>query len=73
MKLFFLNILLSIGNKLDLLCLLFPIANKWKQIGQSLSITKADLENLCAERSSETERLAGVIQIWFDKKTSPVK
>ena len=59
---------MTIGNKLDLLCLLFPIANKWKQIGQSLSITKGDLENLCAERSSETERLAGVIQIWFDKK-----
>ena len=64
---------MTIGNKLDLLCLLFPIANKWKQIGQSLSITKGDLENLCAETSSETERLAGIIQIWFDKKTSPVK
>ena len=57
-----------IGDKLDLLCLLLPIANKWKEIGESLSLTKGDLENLCAERSSKTDRLAGVIQIWFDKK-----
>ena len=64
---------MTIYDKLYLLCLLFPIANKWKKIGQFLSITKGDLEKLCAEWSRETKRLTIVIQIWFDKITCPVK
>ena len=51
----------------------FSIANKWEKIGQFLSITKGDLEKLCAECSRETKRLTIVIQIWFDKITYPVK
>ena len=70
---YFLFSLLTIGNKLDLLCLLFPIANKWKEIGESLSITKGDLESLSTERSSEREKLKSVILIWFDTKTCPLK
>ena len=62
-----------IGNKLELICLLFPIANKWREIGESLSIIEGDLENIETEKFSNTDRLAGVIQMWFDKKTRPVK
>ena len=62
-----------IGNKLELICLLFPIANKWREIGESLSIIEGDLENIETEKCSNTDRLAGVIQMWFVKKTRPVK
>ena len=58
---------------MELICLLFPIANKWRELGESLSIREGDLENLETEKCSNTDKLAGVIQIWFDKKTSPVK
>ena len=58
---------------MDIIRLLFPIAYKWKEIGEALSIRDGDLENLRDERSRNTDRLSGVIQIWFDKQTSPVK
>ena len=64
---------LTIGNKLDLIRLLFPIAYKWRKIGEALSIKNGDLENLCTERTDDADRLSAVIQIWFDKQTSPVK
>ena len=67
------NIFLTIGNKLDLIRLLFPIAHKWRKIGEALSINYGDLENLRTERSDNADRLSAVIQIWFDKQTSPVK
>ena len=62
-----------LGNKLELISLLYPIAHKWKEIGEALSIRDGDLENLCDERSCNVDRLSGVIQIWFDKQTCPVK
>ena len=31
------------------------------------------MENIETETFSNTDRLAGVIQMWFDKKTRPVK
>ena len=65
--------LLTLENKLDIVRLLFPIAHKWKEIGESLSIRDGDLENLRDERSRNTDRLSGVIQIWFDKRTCQVK
>ena len=65
--------ILTIGNKLDLIRFLFPIAHKWRKIGEALSIKNGDLENLRVEKSDDTDRLSGVIQIWLDKQTSPVK
>ena len=65
--------IITIGNKLDLIRLLFPIAHKWRKIGEALSIKNGDLENLCVEKSDDPDRLSGVIQIWFDKQTSPAK
>ena len=64
---------MTIENKLDLIRLLFPIAHKWRKIGEALSIKNGDLENLLTERSDNADRLSAVIQIWFDQKTSPVK
>ena len=52
--------------------MLHPIRYKWRQIGQSLKISHGDLENICDERSRNTDRLSDVIQIWFDKQTSDV-
>ena len=63
----------NIGNKLDLIPLLFAIAQKWRKIGEALSIKNRDLENLSTEWSDDADRLSAVIQIWFDKQTSPVK
>ena len=63
----------TIENKLNLVRFLFPIAHKWKEIGDALSVRDGDLENLRDERSRNTDRLSGVIQIWFDKQTCPVK
>ena len=63
----------TIENKLNLIRFLFPIAHKWKEIGDALSVRDGDLENLRDERSRNTDRLSGVIQIWFDKQTCPVK
>ena len=64
---------MTIESKLDLIRLLFPIAYKWRKIGEALSIKNGDLENLITERSDDPDKLSGVIQLWFDKQTSPVK
>ena len=64
---------MTIDNKLEIIRLLFPIAHKWKDVGEALKIRDGDLENVRAERSQITDRISGVIQIWFDKQTSPVK
>ena len=58
---------------MELICLLFPIANKWNRDRRVPQYKKRRFRNLRAEKNSNTDRLACVIQMWFDKKTTPVK
>ena len=54
--------------------LLKPIAYQWYLIGTALEIEDGDLKPLeqNPQYSSDTRKLAEVLQLWFDKRTTEV-
>ena len=59
-------------EKLDLMCLLNPVAYNWRQLGEALSIKYGDLESILNNRFRDLDRLSEVLQLWFDKQPSQV-
>ena len=50
----------------------FPFMSVCRQIGQALKISHGDLEKILLQRNYNADRLADVIQFWFDKRPREV-
>ena len=60
-------------DKLQLICLLIPIAYKWKEIGEALEIRHGALTSLHQSNFSDEQKLFNVLQLWIDDQPTNVK